>query len=165
MQISKDFTFEMAHKLREGFSYSTKCQNIHGHSYKATVMLGFKDSPCLNKDGMVIDFGLVSKEFKAIFDALDHSLMISKDDELFGVTRELLLNNSQKMCVTNFNPTSENLCIALLNLLNKQIGGIENVRVVSVSINETCTSKAQADFDDLRNLMKEPYEIAFIEGR
>lgn len=163
MKISKDFTFEMAHKLKEGYSYSTKCQNIHGHSYKAKVTVTFKDYPKLNKDGMVIDFGLISKELKAVFDALDHSLMILENDELYGITRELLINNSQKLCVTNFNPTSENLSLALLLLLNTQIDGLENVQISEVSINETCTSQATASISDLKD--SNPLVITFIEGR
>ena len=165
MKITKDFTFEMAHKLREGCSYSTKCQNIHGHSYKASVTVTFKNSPVLNKDGMVVDFGLISKQLKAVFDALDHSLMISENDELFAVTRELMINNNQKLCVTNFNPTSENLCLALIRLLNLHIDDIENIKISEVAINETCTSKAHANFSDLSDLMREPYVIKFIEGR
>lgn len=165
MYIAKDFTFEMAHKLKENCSYSTKCQNIHGHSYKANVGLSFRTTPTLDKYGMVIDFGLVSASFKDFFNKLDHSLMIWQDDELFTFIGERLKSFNQKLCVSSFNPTSEHLALAILQNLNLLcIKNFENVKVEFVKINETCTSEAFAEFKDLSVLGKN-FDIEFIAGR
>lgn len=52
MKITKQFKFELAHRLVD--SYSKKCQSIHGHSYLAEVVLeGYE----LDTTGMLMDFG------------------------------------------------------------------------------------------------------------
>ncbi|MCX6794316.1 MAG: 6-carboxytetrahydropterin synthase QueD [Candidatus Gottesmanbacteria bacterium] len=47
--VSKDFTFEAAHKLN---NYNGKCANLHGHTYKLRVTT---KGP-VHKNGLAIDF-------------------------------------------------------------------------------------------------------------
>ena len=66
LRLTKRFTFEMAHALP---SYSGKCHNIHGHSYKLFVTV--EGEPSLaegSPTGMVIDFGDLKKEVRAALD-------------------------------------------------------------------------------------------------
>jgi 6-pyruvoyltetrahydropterin/6-carboxytetrahydropterin synthase len=60
----------------------TKCSRLHGHNYRIVITCRSRE---LDKDGMVVDFGLIKSR---VTDALDH-----RD-----------LNE-----VLPFNPTSENL--------------------------------------------------------
>ncbi len=55
--VTKEFTFDAAHKLEDG--YEGACSRIHGHTYKLQVTVSGE----LNKLGMVVDF----KELKQIW--------------------------------------------------------------------------------------------------
>lgn len=74
------FVISAAHRLE--LSYSSKCENLHGHNWRVTVVCKART---LNADGMVTDFTRVKA---AIRDRLDHR----------DLNREL-----------PFNPTAENL--------------------------------------------------------
>lgn len=78
--ISKSFEIAASHHLV--LDYPSKCRRVHGHNYSITIWCR---SESLDKNGMVVDFGVVKSE---VFDKIDH-----KD-----------LNE-----VLPFNPTSENL--------------------------------------------------------
>ena len=78
--IRTEFYFEAAHKLN--LSYESKCQNLHGHSYKCAVTIT-NDSDLLNQDGMIVDFVEFKKIIKEkIEDRLDHKYL----NDIFGKT-------------------------------------------------------------------------------
>ena len=112
--ISKQFTFESAHKLP---AHDGKCQRLHGHSWKGTLFIG-SDSliPTGSKQDMVMDYGDIKASFKDILDnKLDHQYL----NESLGLE----------------NPTSEKIAEWLyFELINK----LPNL--IGVLINETCTS-------------------------
>lgn len=78
--VKKTMEIAGCHQLK--LSYSSKCENLHGHNWIVTVFCKSKE---LNADGMVIDFTHVKEQ---IHDYLDH-----------GNFNELL----------PFNPTAENI--------------------------------------------------------
>ena len=49
--IRTEFYFEAAHQLN--LSYESKCENLHGPSYKCAITI---TSDKLNQDGMIVDF-------------------------------------------------------------------------------------------------------------
>ena len=108
-KCQKIFKVEYAHQLYS--SYTNLChETIHGHSGKIEIEF-ISDSidhyEKLNKDGMVIDFGLISDTVKQhIMDKYDHALFIPK---MFpeGYINGLKLFN-KRLTVTNENPTAEN---------------------------------------------------------
>ncbi|HUV12572.1 MAG TPA: 6-carboxytetrahydropterin synthase QueD [Acidobacteriota bacterium] len=117
-QISKIFRFEAAHHLP---NHDGKCQRVHGHSWVATVTVA---CPRLvrqgSKQGMVMDFGDLKAVVQPIIDQyLDHWDL----NETIPVY-----------------PTSENIACWLFERINhhQDLGNV--VRLVSVEINETCTS-------------------------
>lgn len=135
IQLSKTFEVEMAHKLVS--SYSSKCTNIHGHSYKIEVTLC---GDALDSDGMLVDFGKVKDEIGELFQLLDHSMMISaKETKLCD-----FLEGSyyKKWIKTSFNPTSENLGLWLFKLVQNRIGCLF-YKLESIKISETCTSRVE----------------------
>ena len=69
MQITKEFSFDAAHKLEW---HSGKCKNLHGHTYKLLVTL----EGDLNENGIVLDFGDIKKIVKEnVMEKLDHSFL------------------------------------------------------------------------------------------
>ncbi len=78
--VKKQLTFAAAHKLN--LPYDSKCTNLHGHEWEATVYLKAQQ---LDANGMVLDFTVIKKRICGV---LDHSY----------------LND-----VLPFNPTAENI--------------------------------------------------------
>lgn len=74
-----------AHFLR---GYQGKCRNLHGHTWKVEVCL---QNQTLDELGMVRDFALLKKDFRALLETLDHTCL--NDLEYFQAV----------------NPTAENI--------------------------------------------------------
>lgn len=138
IKITKQFSFEMAHALR---NYDGLCRNIHGHSYKMDITLAGQPlhdetSP---KNGMVMDFGdlkrLVNEE---IISLLDHALVLNDktDEQLVTVLKQ----NYEKIVTVDFQPTTENLLNFIAGKLKKRLP--ETVKLCRIRLRETDTSYA-----------------------
>jgi 6-pyruvoyltetrahydropterin/6-carboxytetrahydropterin synthase len=69
--ISKEFTFEAAHRLNlvpDGH----KCRNLHGHSYRVQIVL---QSVSLNECEMVLDYAELNWLGDFILRNLDHKIL------------------------------------------------------------------------------------------
>jgi len=53
ISVRREFYFEAAHNLK--LSYESKCENLHGHSYKCAVTITSTTGK-LNQDNMILDF-------------------------------------------------------------------------------------------------------------
>lgn len=108
VRVTKEFSFEMAHAL-EG--HDGQCRYIHGHSYHLSVtVIGVPiqdaGSP---KNGMLIDFAdLKALVKKAVLDPLDHSLVLFEQSQFLDQVKSW---TGQKVVLTPYNPTCENLVI------------------------------------------------------
>ena len=81
ISIRTEFSFEAAHKLN--LTYESKCQNLHGHSYKCAVTItsAFAQNDVLDANGMVIDFSELKKIIREqIENRLDHKYL----NDVFG---------------------------------------------------------------------------------
>ena len=139
VRITKIYELEVAHAL---FNYDGACKNIHGHSYKLEVtLLGVPNSrPSDSKDGLIIDF----KELKKIIideinTPFDHAVVLNNLDNRPWV--ESLKTSNQKLVITDFQPTCENLCVHFASLINKRLP--QQVILSSVKLYETSTSFAE----------------------
>ncbi len=138
IRVTKEFTFEMAHAL---WNYDGACSNIHGHSYKlfVTVTGQPSDSPSDPKLGMVVDFGDLKKWVKnAIVNEFDHSLLISSKADVTSANVSQMFN---RLIITNFQPTCENLLVYMADKIRKQLP--ENLELYSLKLRETGTSYAE----------------------
>ena len=129
----------MAHAL---WNYNGACRNIHGHSYKLYVT--FIGSPVQDtnnpKNGMVMDFMDIKKIVKSIIsEEFDHALVISKD--AFNNNAMLADQMFDKLKLTDFQPTVENLLIYLADKLNHDMPG--DIKLHSLKLQETDTSYAE----------------------
>ena len=139
IKITKQFSFEMAHALR---NYDGLCRNIHGHSYKMDITLSGQplhddNSP---KNGMVMDFGdlkkLVNEE---VISLLDHALVLNAktDSELIDTLKQ----HYEKIVIVEYQPTTENLLDFIATKIKKRLP--ENVKLCCVRLRETETSYAE----------------------
>lgn len=79
-KVSKTFSFEASHRL---VHHDGKCANLHGHSYKLTVVLQHRNLQKKHEDlpanrpnpsfNMILDFGDISRVVKPLIEEfLDH---------------------------------------------------------------------------------------------
>ncbi len=140
MQVTKEFSFEMAHAL-EG--HDGACSRIHGHSYRLWVTVGGKpstdgDSP---KQGMVVDFGdlkrIVGEEIIARF---DHAFVVRRTEANSALV-DALAAHYDGVRVVDWQPTSENLVAHFAALLRPRLPAGVTLRAIRLS--ETATSFAE----------------------
>ncbi len=103
--LKTEHSFDSAHFLA---NYEGKCRNIHGHRWKVEIEV---QSETLIKDGqlagMVVDFGDLKKDVKAMVDYYDHALIIEQDT-MREETLNCLNDDGFKIIKVNFRPTAEN---------------------------------------------------------
>lgn len=144
MRISKEFKFEMAHKLSS--SYTCKCRNVHGHSYKAVVTLQSKtESFDMEGEFVVLDFTLLKEILDPYIKKLDHNFLIHDKDE--SCVHFVLGSRAGRypLLVSRYNPTAEFLANLLANTVLEDLmeRGITYCDV-EVTIWETATACATA---------------------
>jgi len=120
MEIGKDFRFEAAHRLPH-VPEDHKCHRLHGHSFRVTVIVGGDLDPEL---GWLVDFAAVEEGWKPLHALLDHRYL----NEVDGLE----------------NPTSENLA----HFIAERLTLPEAVRLVSVTVHETCVSRCILHLSD-----------------
>lgn len=112
VELSKDFSFEAAHRLPKVPS-TNKCSRLHGHSFKVAITVEGEVDPDL---GWFVDYEDIKAAFKPLLDRyLDHSYL----NEIEGLD----------------NPTSENIAKWIWDRLKNQLLGLQRV-----SVFETCTT-------------------------
>jgi 6-pyruvoyltetrahydropterin/6-carboxytetrahydropterin synthase len=111
MEIYKEFTLEIAHRL-PNTPIGHKCGRLHGHSLRVEVHVsGDVDE----ERGWVVDYADIKEAFAPLFEMLDHRFLNDVD----GLE----------------NPTSENLCRWLWHRLKKSLPSLSQIVV-----HETCTT-------------------------
>lgn len=145
MVIRKEYRFEAAHVVR-GCSTDRCRWNIHGHSFRVELFL---KSDSLDNAGMVMDFGLLRRWVREIFEAFDHSYLVwsGESPEFKGNVRMM----SRRWVELPFSPTAENLARFFHWLVQKILdrtdfrNGESGVRVRSVRVHETETGYAETE--------------------
>ena len=139
IRITKKFDFEMAHAL---WNYDGACRNVHGHSYKLFVTV--RGEPVVDsrdaKDGMVMDFGDLKQMVREkIVDRFDHSVVVSEraPHDFLGHVEQMF----EKYELTPFQPTSENLVLFFVGILQKTLPA--QLELAALRLYETETSYAE----------------------
>jgi 6-pyruvoyltetrahydropterin/6-carboxytetrahydropterin synthase len=70
-ELSKEFRFDAAHTLKRSVD-TEPSRRIHGHSYRAEVVLRGEPDP---KTGMLMDIGLLDRALAETREALDHHFL------------------------------------------------------------------------------------------
>ena len=104
-----------AHFLR---GYPGKCKDLHGHTWKVEVFLQKEQ---LNAIGMVEDFALLKKQFKAFLERLDHKCLNELD------------------YFKEVNPTAENIAKYIYEEFQKET---KDLKVVKVQVWESDLASA-----------------------
>jgi len=132
MKVSKEFHWEMAHRLP---FHSGRCKNLHGHSYKALIQ--FEGD--LDQNGMLIDFYDIYKIVNPIIDEMDHSIICDKNDkELVEIAQKI----NERIVIIDKPTTAENISIYIAERILKS-GLPENLKSLSVLVYETSDAFAE----------------------
>ena len=111
MELRKTFQFEAAHRLPL-LPQKHKCHRLHGHSFKAEIVVAGECDPKL---GWLMDYADISAAFNPIWLQLDHNFL----NEIPGLE----------------NPTSENLAVWIWQRLKPRLPLLREILVA-----ETCQS-------------------------
>src|SRR5262245_14472149 len=114
-ELSKQFRFEAAHTLDRAV-YAEGSRRIHGHSYRAEVVIRGKADP---NTGMVVDLGLFQQALEIARLGLDHHFL----DEVPGLGPATL----------------ENLSAWIWRKVSGTSGPLARVTVYRDSTGEACT--------------------------
>ena len=130
MHCKRKFHFDAAHRV---MGHGGKCLRLHGHRYALTVTVTSGD---LDELGMVIDFAVLKELIGSwIRENLDHNTILYEKDLELGT--QISRITGQKVYYMNQNPTAENIAQHLLDDILPELLKNEQVRIVSVALEET----------------------------
>lgn len=112
VELRKTFQFEAAHLLPR-LPESHKCRRLHGHSFRAEIVVAGECDPQL---GWLIDYDEITRQFRPLFEQLDHRYL----NDVPGLD----------------NPTSEHLARWIWDRLKPRLP-----LLVEVVVAETCTAR------------------------
>ena len=117
-EVTIEETFAAGHALR---NYRGKCENVHGHNYRAEVTI---EGAELNAIGLLVDFVELKRVVHAVLDRMDHQWL--NDFPPFDA----------------LNPSAENMAKYIYDEVSAGLKTKEGVRVASVRLWETDTASA-----------------------
>ena len=104
--LQSEASFDAAHFLK---GYEGKCRNLHGHRWRVVVTI---EGETLQETGsqqdMLVDFGDLKGDLKALADQLDHALLV-EEGSLMPATLAALEAEDFRMVQFPFRTTAENL--------------------------------------------------------
>ena len=104
--LSKEFHFDASHRIIN--NYSGKCSDFHGHSWAVVIYI---EGYSLDERNMLMDFNDLKVLKNWIKENLDHASILWKEDPMVKHFKE----HSQKVFITDLNPTSEHLASIILD--------------------------------------------------
>ena len=123
VRITDDFA--AAHFLRD---YNGKCENLHGHNYKAYVHVEGNE---LDEGGMLLDFTLLKTALKEVLSKIDHT-------------------NLNDIAIFDQNPSAERIAVYIYKNMLKVLSekGLDlsknsNRRISKVDVFETDKNRAR----------------------
>ncbi|MGH4123559.1 MAG: 6-carboxytetrahydropterin synthase QueD [Clostridium sp.] len=139
--LKADHSFDSAHFLS---GYVGKCSNIHGHRWKVEVEV---QSETLLKggqlDGMVIDFGDLKKDVKAMVDDYDHALIV-QEGTMRSETLNCIKQDGFNVIEVNFRPTAENFSGFFFKLMKNMGYNVKRTTVYETPTNSATYEESEA---------------------
>jgi 6-pyruvoyltetrahydropterin/6-carboxytetrahydropterin synthase len=119
-RVTREISFCYGHRLLD---YDGKCRHLHGHNGRAVITL---EAEQLDGMGMVLDFSLLKRVVGGWIDeALDHKMLLHKDDPALPLLRQL----GEPVFVMEVNPTAENVARLIFDYATGQGFPVSEVRL------------------------------------
>lgn len=139
--LKAEHSFDSAHFLA---NYEGKCGNIHGHRWKVEIEV---QSETLQNggqlDGMVIDFGDLKKDIKAIVDYYDHALII-QEGTMREETLHCICQDGFKVIQVSFRPTAENFAAFFFKTIKEKGYNVKRATVYETPTNSAIYEESEA---------------------
>lgn len=124
--LKTEAAFDSAHFLS---GYNGKCSNLHGHRWKIEIEISseklVENGQCR---GMIVDFGDLKSDLKALSDSFDHAFIYEKGS-LKSETVAALNSENFRLIEVDFRPTAENFAEYFYNVMQ---GKGYNVKTLTV---------------------------------
>ena len=133
-KIETEASFDAAHFLK---GYQGKCKNLHGHRWRVLAEAeGLSLSSEGPNRGMLLDFGDLKADLKAMTEALDHAFLVERGS-LQEATVRALEAEGFRLVFLPFPTTAENLSRYFFQALKAK-----GYPMSSVSVYETPNNRA-----------------------
>jgi 6-pyruvoyltetrahydropterin/6-carboxytetrahydropterin synthase len=110
-RVTRELNFCYGHRL---LNYEGKCKHLHGHNGRAVITL---EAGQLDARGMVVDFTDLKRVVGTwIDDAIDHKMLLHKDDPAVPILRQL----GEPVFLLDVNPTAENIARLIFEYTARQ---------------------------------------------
>ncbi|HEX5317286.1 MAG TPA: 6-carboxytetrahydropterin synthase, partial [Candidatus Kapabacteria bacterium] len=126
-KISKDFRWEMAHRLPE---HSGGCRNVHGHSYRMWIELAGEP----DEQGMLLDYFTLKEIIDPLVAEIDHAFLCDRSDKLIV---EFLKSSGLKAVYVDFPTTAEHIAKWFFERLVTLFSPMKHLHELRVRIQET----------------------------
>ena len=131
--LASEHTFDAAHWL---YGHNGLCKNLHGHNWRVQIILKSNE---LIKEGssrqMVCDFKDLKRDFRALVDYFDHSLIAEKDTISDNLLAALHEEGFERIRLVPFRPTCENFAPYFYNEMVAKGYNVESITVWETEIN------------------------------
>lgn len=105
-RLKSEASFDSAHFLK---GYDGKCANLHGHRWRIVAEIGADELiESGHLEGMIVDFGDLKTDLKAMADALDHKT-IYQTGSLKQATIACMKDEGFALYEVPFRPTAEHM--------------------------------------------------------
>lgn len=141
-RLKSEASFDSAHFLK---GYDGKCANMHGHRWRVVAEIGAEtliESGHL--EGMIVDFGDLKSDLKALADDMDHKL-IYQTGTLKETTIACLKEEGFELYEVEGRPTAENMSKFFYDALKSK-----GYHVIRVEVFETPNNSAI--YEEVRNV-------------
>jgi len=138
--LKAEHSFDSAHFLS---GYDGKCSNIHGHRWKVEVEV--QSEALVNGgqlDGMVIDFGDLKKDVKAMVDYYDHVLIV-QEGSMRDATLNCLKQDGFNLIEVTFRPTAENFSAFFFGLMKNKGYNVRRTTVYETPTNSATYEESE----------------------
>lgn len=140
------YTIEIRHNVESAHRFyaatsSSKCRNIHGHSWLITLTLA---APQLDNQGMVVEFGQIKRVWRDWLDThVDHGIMLHSGDPMIAAIQSV--EPDVRIFTLPQDPTTENVAKFLFHqaqALLEQLTVGNQIHVQQVHVQETHVNAA-----------------------
>jgi 6-pyruvoyltetrahydropterin/6-carboxytetrahydropterin synthase len=139
--LKSEHSFDSAHFLS---GYEGKCANIHGHRWKVEVEV---QSETLLKSGqlsgMIVDFGDLKKDVKAMVDFYDHALII-EEGSMRSETLNFIKEDGFNVLMVDFRTTAENFAAFFFKLMKDKGYNVKSTTVYETPTNNATYEESEA---------------------
>ena len=139
--LKSEHSFDSAHFLS---GYEGKCANIHGHRWKVEVEV---QSETLLKSGqlsgMIVDFGDLKKDVKAMVDFYDHALII-EEGSMRSETLNFIKEDGFNVLMVDFRTTAENFAAFFFKLMKDKSYNVKSTTVYETPTNSATYEESEA---------------------